>query len=86
MAGLVGPSIAKKITLHYDLAEGLPAVIADRGQVQQVFMNLVLNAADAIGSQEGLITVKTGVEEMDQQLHAAPSGDGGSSGREIRLS
>jgi two-component system cell cycle sensor histidine kinase/response regulator CckA len=66
MAGPIGHSIAKKITVHYALAESLPAVIADRGQVQQVFMNLVLNAADAIGNHDGLITVRTGVEDMDQ--------------------
>jgi len=62
MAGLVRPSISKKIALHLDLEEDLPSVEADRGQLQQVFMNLALNAAEAIGSHEGLITVRTGVD------------------------
>ena len=41
------------------LAEGLPAVEADVGQVQQVVMNLITNAADAIGQGPGVITVST---------------------------
>jgi nitrogen-specific signal transduction histidine kinase/CheY-like chemotaxis protein len=67
MIGLVRPSIPKKINLRLDLDEDLPAVEADRGQIQQVFMNLALNAADAIGSHEGLITVMTGVEQVDDE-------------------
>jgi CheY-like chemotaxis protein len=65
MSGLVQPSISKKIALHFELDPDLPPIQADRGQVQQVFMNLVLNAAEAIGSNAGLISVKTGLEEVD---------------------
>jgi PAS domain S-box-containing protein len=66
MCGLVRPSIAKKIALDLDLERGLPPVQADRGQIQQVFMNLALNAAEAIGSHEGRITVSTGVRDVDE--------------------
>ncbi|HEY2017865.1 MAG TPA: PAS domain S-box protein, partial [Bryobacteraceae bacterium] len=66
MAGLVRPSLSKKIELRLDLAPGLPPIEADRGQVQQVFMNLAINAAEAIGSHEGAITVRTGVKEIDE--------------------
>jgi len=72
IAVLVRTSISKKIALDLDLEPGLPAIKADRGQIQQVFMNLVLNAADAIGSDEGRITVRTGVQDVDErylQLH-----------------
>jgi two-component system, cell cycle sensor histidine kinase and response regulator CckA len=65
MSGLVRPSIPKKIALDLVVTEDLPAIEADRGQIQQVFMNLVLNAAEAIGGSEGLITVRTGVENVD---------------------
>jgi PAS domain S-box-containing protein len=67
ISALVRPSISKKIALHFDMAPGLPLTEADRGQVQQVFMNLVLNAAEAIGSQDGLISIRTGVENVDQR-------------------
>ena len=66
MSGLVRPSIPKKIALQLDLEQDLPPIEADRGQVQQVFMNLALNAAEAIGSHEGLITVRTGVQDVDE--------------------
>jgi PAS domain S-box-containing protein len=74
MTGLVRPSIAKKIVLSLDLEENLPAIEADRGQIEQVFMNLVLNAAEAIGSREGMLSIRTGVQDVDQeylQLHPA---------------
>ncbi len=64
MADLVQPSIPKKIALQFDLSSDLPHIEADRSQMQQVFMNLVLNAAEAIGSSAGLISVKTGVREI----------------------
>jgi two-component system, cell cycle sensor histidine kinase and response regulator CckA len=63
---LVQRSIPKKVTLHLDLARDLPPVEADRGQVQQVVMNLLLNAGEAIGGDTGLITVRTGVEAVDE--------------------
>ncbi len=66
MSALVQPSISKKIAIHYQLDPDLPPIRADRGQMQQVFMNLVLNAAEAIGSGAGLVSVKTGVQDLDE--------------------
>jgi hypothetical protein len=66
MTGLVQPSISKKIALHLELDSDLPPIEADRGQMQQVFMNLVLNAAEAIDSDTGMISVKTGVQDVDE--------------------
>jgi PAS domain S-box-containing protein len=66
MSSLIEPSISKKIALQFELERDLPLVEVDRGQMQQVFMNLVLNAAEAIGSDAGLISVKTGLQFVDQ--------------------
>jgi PAS domain S-box-containing protein len=71
MAGLVRTSISKKIAMHLDLEENLPPIQADRGQMQQVFMNLALNAAEAIGSQEGLIAIRTGVQDVNERYGKA---------------
>jgi two-component system cell cycle sensor histidine kinase/response regulator CckA len=65
ISGLVQPSISKKVAMQLTLEPNLPAVEADRGQMQQVFMNLVLNAAEAIGSNAGLISVRTGAQTVD---------------------
>ena len=64
---LVRPSIPKKATLNLNLERNLPPVQADRGQLHQVIMNLLLNAAEAIGNDTGLISVKTGVEDVDER-------------------
>ena len=63
---LIRPSISKKITLHFELAKDLPPIgEADRGQVQQIVMNLVINASEAIGSSDGLISIRTGAKTVD---------------------
>ena len=71
MSGLVQPAISKKITLQFDLDPGLPAIEGDRGQMQQVLMNLVLNAAEAIGSGPGAISVRTGLQFVDERFKRA---------------
>ncbi len=53
-------SISKKVVLRRQLSEGLPAIQADTAQLRQVAMNLVINAAEAIGDAEGTITISTG--------------------------
>lgn len=48
------------ITVHKDLIEGLPFVRADRSLLEQVFLNLVLNAVQAMpGGGEIRISAKT---------------------------
>jgi PAS domain S-box-containing protein len=57
--GLVMASIPKKVTIDLDLDPLLPAVNADPAQIQQVVMNLVTNAAEAIGDENGRVNVRT---------------------------
>ncbi len=61
MPHLLRTSIGKGVTLRYDLARNIPAVEADATQLRQVVMNLVINASDAIGQEEGVISIATGV-------------------------
>jgi CheY-like chemotaxis protein len=63
---LLEVSIPKKIALRFQLAPVLPLVEADAAQIQQVIMNLVTNAADAIGETEGTIRLSTGSLEVDR--------------------
>lgn len=49
----------RHITVQSDLNPHLPTVNADASQLQQVIMNLLVNAFDAIGSQGGTITLTT---------------------------
>jgi C4-dicarboxylate-specific signal transduction histidine kinase len=41
-----------RVTLRHELAENLPAITGDRIQLQQVILNLVRNASDAMSSVE----------------------------------
>jgi PAS domain S-box-containing protein len=54
-------SVLRNVELELALAPALPPVDADAGQLQQVVMNLVTNAADAIGERAGRIHLSTGV-------------------------
>ncbi len=56
---LLGVTIPKTTRLDFRLSTDLPAVEADSAQLQQVLVNLVANAADAIGEKEGRITIAT---------------------------
>lgn len=49
------------ITLDVQMASHLPAFPGKRGQIQQVVMNLLINAAEAIHPNPGTITVRTGL-------------------------
>jgi len=64
---LVQASISKKISVQMDLAKDLPKVRADKGQLQQVVMNIVVNAAEAIGDTRGILSLRTGVRECTRE-------------------
>jgi len=66
MGKILDVSVSKKAVLSYNLAEGLPAVESDITQIRQVIMNLIVNAADALGDARGIITVTTGVMKCDE--------------------
>jgi len=59
-------SIAKSVVLKYHLCDPVPAVEADAAQMQQVIMNLVINASDAIGDRSGVISIDTGIMHADR--------------------
>lgn len=61
MTHLLKTSISKKVILDLNLAPGLPPIQSDPSQIRQIVMNLIINAADAIGERNGVITVSTGV-------------------------
>jgi PAS domain S-box-containing protein len=58
-------SNSKKIAVEFDLEDELPRVECDASQMQQVVMNLALNAGEAIGDNPGLISISTGEVELD---------------------
>ncbi|MBK8724763.1 MAG: PAS domain S-box protein [Holophagaceae bacterium] len=64
LTGLVETSIPRHVAVAYDLAEGLPALDADSTQLQQVILNLLTNAVEAIGASPGTVRVSTGLQTL----------------------
>jgi PAS domain S-box-containing protein len=62
--------IRENIDFNLDLADKDLIVLADAGQIEQVLMNLAVNARDAIQA-DGRLTISTGIEEVDEIYVAA---------------
>jgi two-component system cell cycle sensor histidine kinase/response regulator CckA len=57
--------VSKRAVLKCRLAADLAALHADAGQMRQVLMNLVVNAAEAIGDNNGSISISTRMALVD---------------------
>ena len=64
---LIRASISKKISLVIDVPEDCPLVEADRAQLQQLVMNLVINGGEAIGDEPGTLTVRVRTEHFTER-------------------
>ncbi len=60
VTGLLEATVSKKADLVLNLNQGIPPIRADVAQARQVVMNLISNASEAIGDQDGRIVVSTG--------------------------
>jgi PAS domain S-box-containing protein len=58
-------SIPATIALNLHLNRDIPFIMADISQIQQVVMNLITNAAEAIGDNAGTITLSSGLQTCD---------------------
>ncbi|HNT37418.1 MAG TPA: ATP-binding protein, partial [bacterium] len=64
-----------KIKIDLCLQDSLPPVMGDRNQMQQVFLNLSLNACEAM-PEGGVLTVTTRQEESTVRVYFADTGCG----------
>jgi two-component system, cell cycle sensor histidine kinase and response regulator CckA len=64
---LLSKIIGGGIKVHVRLADDLPAILADASQIEQVLMNLCLNARDAMAAG-GQLTVETKNVELDAKF------------------
>ena len=67
----------KEIVIHREFAEDLSSVMADEAQIQQIFMNLFINAADAMpgGGDLFLKTLNVTHEDIGDKPYKPRSGD-----------
>jgi C4-dicarboxylate-specific signal transduction histidine kinase/TolB-like protein len=69
MAGMMGSEAREHgVSIRADLKDVLPVTAADRVQLQQVLMNLMLNGIEAMKDGGGVLTVKSQLCE-DAQIH-----------------
>jgi PAS domain S-box-containing protein len=77
---LLGASVPKFVEVQLRLDDTLPSVEADRSQIQQLIMNLAINAAEAMGERPGTVTITTShrAENGERQvvLEVSDTGDG----------
>jgi two-component system cell cycle sensor histidine kinase/response regulator CckA len=76
MRRLLRSNVARPADVRYELELGLPGLEADGTQLRQVVMNLINNAADALGSAGGQVVIRTGLttRERAEATAAHPRG------------
>ena len=84
--GLLEAFLPKHTRLELSLMSNLPTIELDRGQAQQLVMNLVINAIEAIQTETGRIIIQTGEAELkSHQLSQYKSRDPLPPGRYVYL-
>lgn len=64
---------SKKVHVQLELADALPPIDCDSAQLRQLVMNLLTNAIDAVGDQEGRVLIRTQLIDVGPALLADPS-------------
>ena len=75
---MLARTLGEHIALHADLAQGAWSIEADRTQVEQVVMNLAVNARDAM-AEGGVLTISTANVALDEdtlRTHSGPAQPG----------
>jgi PAS domain S-box-containing protein len=73
---LEGEATRSSIGMRTDLSAELPKIMVDRVQLQQVFMNLILNAIQAMKDSGGELTVKSQLHDGQLQFSISDTGVG----------
>ena len=86
MEKMIRRLIGEDITISTVLKEGIPGINADRSQLEQIFLNLVVNARDAVYEvkRKGFkkhITIETGEVVLDREF--LENNSGSSEGRHV---
>lgn len=74
---LLRSSLPSRARVRTVLADGRPCVTGDATRLRQVVLNLVKNAADALGDGNGEILVSTALQEVSAARKAGLAVDGG---------
>ena len=73
---LKGEAYRFPIAMRTDLSAEVPKIMVDRVQLQQVFMNLMLNAIEAMKDSGGELTVRSELQDGHLQFSVSDTGVG----------
>jgi len=74
---LLGPEIkVSNIELIRNYDKNLPNMVTDKNQLQQVILNIINNASDAIGNDHGKITISTSHDSQNISIEISDTGHG----------
>jgi signal transduction histidine kinase len=59
-------SLPKNVTLNKEIYQEIEPIKGDPDQIQRLAMNILVNAAEAIGDQDGEVRLSTGVMDCDE--------------------
>jgi PAS domain S-box-containing protein len=65
-AALFRTAVPRTVSIDLQLSAAIPDIMGDVAQIQQVVMNLITNASEAIELQPGLIRLSTGLQICDE--------------------
>jgi len=68
--------LSRSVQVNLDLADDLPLLDGNKDYLQGVWINLILNAIDAINNSEGQITITTSFINNEYRITVADSGVG----------
>jgi two-component system NtrC family sensor kinase len=72
---LVRQALFQNITIEKKYSPTIPKIVADSAQLQQVFMNIIYNAAEAMEGS-GILTIRTAMDEDEQHINVQFSDTG----------
>ena len=70
MRGMLDRLISEDVQIRLKMTSGLPAILTDRIQMEQIVLNLVMNARDAM-PHGGVVTIETMVVEANEVMAVA---------------
>lgn len=68
ITGLIRAAIPRGVEVRLELADSLPDTQGDSTQIQQVVMNLIMNAAEAADKECAWVVARTSRQELDAQF------------------
>jgi PAS domain S-box-containing protein len=68
---LLQSSVPKNVEVRFEFADDVPEVAVDVTQLRQLILNLVVNGAEAIGTERGCVTVSTRRQIVDDAYRRA---------------